>query len=170
MEGTLKLQLELIPERQWHLSLARLLPKEIWDALRREIYQKFSYTCCICDTTNCRVNCHEVWLFDDKRRIQYLKGLQCLDDDCHMVKHWGRTVAETLKGNYPADTIDRLTRHFCEVNQCTPEAFELHKVEAGELWLKRSRYDYRIDFGLFKIETIVKTYKDQLQYNKKSRR
>jgi len=155
----LKLQLELIPERQWGLSLANLLPKPVWDTLRKEIYWSAGYTCCICGATNCRVNCHESWTFDDKKRIQYLKEFQCLCDDCHLIRHWGRTVAETLKGTLPQDTIKKLTFHFCEVNQCTIEDFERHKVEAGELWQRRSRHNYRIDFGLFKPEVVIKEWR-----------
>lgn len=155
----LKLQLELIPETQYYLSLARLLPKAVWDTLRRDVYWKFNYTCCICGKTDCRVNCHESWEFDDKNRIQYLKSLQCLCDDCHMIRHWGRTVAETLAGNLPKATLTRLTKHFCTVNNCTVEDFETHKVLMGELWQKRSKHHYRIDWGLFKPEVVIKQWK-----------
>jgi hypothetical protein len=154
----LKLQLELIPEGQWGKSLARLLPKSVWDMLRRDVYQKFNYSCCICGATNCRVNCHESWRFDDKKRIQYLMYLQCLCDDCHMIRHWGRTVAVTLTGELPVDTITRLTKHFCEVNQCTVQDFEVHKVLMGNLWQERSRHPYKVDFGLFAPEVVVKKW------------
>lgn len=166
---TLKLTLELIPEMQWGQSLARLLPTEVWDSLRREIYQKFNYECAICSGSG-RMNCHEVWTFDDKNHIQFLKGLQSLCDDCHMIRHWGRTVAETQKGTYPKDTLTRLTRHFCEVNECTVAEFEEHKVEMGSLWLKRSGHHYKIDFGLFKPETLVKTYFSLKRSARNSRR
>lgn len=104
------------------------------------------------------MNCHEVWEYDDKKHIQHLRGLQSLCDDCHMIRHWGRTVSETLKGNYPKGTIERLTKHFCEVNQCSRGDFEEHKVLMGNLWQKRSRFHYKVDFGLFTPEALVKTH------------
>ena len=155
----MKLELELIPEGSWYSSLAHLLPKEVWDTLRREVYSLSNYTCIICGATNTRVNCHETWKWNDKTRVQKLMGFRCLCDDCHLIKHWGRTVRLVHEGKLPSDTIERLTKHFCTVNNCTLEDFQLHKVKSGDLYQKRSRHKYRIDFGKFEPEEVVKTWK-----------
>ena len=156
----LKLAIETIPEGSWGKSLANLLPRPVWDTLRREIYTRARYRCSICEEVNEQLHCHEVWKYDDRGRVQTLVGFRCLCSSCHMVKHWGRTVAETLAGNLPQDTIGRLTKHFCEVNQCTVGGFEAHKVLMGAIWQKRSRHHYKVDFGLFKPEVVVKEWKN----------
>ena len=155
----MKLELELIPETTWGQSLAHLLPKPVWDTLRREVYREFEYTCAICNASNTRMNCHEVWFFQDKKHIQYLRGFQALCDDCHNVKHWGRTVTMVHQGVFPNDYLQKLTKHFCAVNECTEEEFLAHKVERGTSWEKRSKHKYKIDFGKFTPERLVKAWK-----------
>lgn len=151
----LKLTVEPIPENNWHLSLANLLPKPIWDTLRREVYFKAGYICEICSACDCEVHCHEVWFYNDKKGLQILSGLLCVCKDCHDIKHWGRTVHMVHEGKYPGDTIPRLTKHFCQVNGCTERDFELHKIAVGELTQMRSKKKYKIDFGLFKVNRII---------------
>src|SRR3972149_6051432 len=112
----MKLEMDLRPEGSWGKSLANLLPTPVWNAVRREIYQKFNYICAICSATDVEVHCHEVWSYDDRRHIQFLKGLQCLCKQCHQIKHWGRTVSDIHKGILPPVTLRELTDHFCRVN------------------------------------------------------
>ena len=156
----MKLEIELIPEGSWGKSLAQLLPKPVWDVVRREIYQRGNYTCAICESTGVRVHCHEVWEYNDKKRIQFLRGLQCLCGDCHSIKHWGRTVSEVHKGNLSPDYLTKLANHFCRVNNCSLSEFELYKVKIGNTWLQRSRKDYKIDFGMWSPEILVKRFKN----------
>ena len=46
--------------------------------------------------------------------------------------------------------IDKLRRHFCEVNKCTEEEMLKEIVEAGDKNFRRSRYTYKIDFSRLK--------------------
>ena len=101
------------------------------------------------------MNCHERWKFEDRKHIQYLRGFQSLCDKCHEVKHWGRTVAEVHKGRLPSDYLDKLTKHFCEVNSCTVQEFEQHKFAVGNKNQKRFRFNYKIDFGKFTPEAVI---------------
>jgi len=144
----LKLTIESIPESTWGVSLANLLPRAVWDSLRREVYSSFNYTCAICGSTDKTLHCHEKWSYDDKARIQRLVGFQCLCEDCHAIKHWGRTVAVALKSK-DKESIPRLTEHFCKVNNCSVDAFSLYKVEVGSIAQDRSRHKYKVDFGKF---------------------
>lgn len=143
----MKLEIEPIPESTWHISLANLLPKPLWDLVRGDIYRDSNYTCEICGATNTRMNCHEVWGYDDQKYIQFLKSLQSLCDKCHDIKHWGRTVALVHEGKLPGNYLVELTKHFCSVNGCTENEFTIHKVEVGNLWQERSRHNYKVDFG-----------------------
>jgi len=150
----MKLEIEPIPESTWGISLANLLPPPIWNDLRKEVYEGFNHACAICGAIGKQLHCHERWSYDDRERIQKLVGFQCLCVDCHNIKHWGRTVAEAHKSKDPNILIE-LTKHFCEVNNCTAAAFSLYKVEIGNVMQKRNRHKYRVDFGNFNPGRVI---------------
>ena len=154
----MKLELEPIPESTWGTSLAQLLPPPIWHDLRREVYAAFNHTCAICGATDKRLHCHEKWSYDDKNHIQKLAGFQCLCEDCHAIKHWGRTVAEAHK-NGNSSILAVLTEHFCKVNHCSVYVFTLHKVEVGNIMQKRNKYRYRVEFGKFRPDLVEAIWK-----------
>lgn len=154
----LKLELELIPERQWNQSLAQLLPKKVWDWFRRAIYQKSNYTCSVCGDTGVEVHCHEVWHWDDHKHIQYLHGAQCLCKKCHQIKHWGLTTRLFHLGEITAIEYNSLIDHFCVVNGCDKGTFEAHYLEMGNLWQKRSKHLYKIDWGKWSPDQLIKEY------------
>lgn len=147
----------MIPQQNWGKSLAQLLPKEVWDSVRKEIYKTANYSCMTCGMTGIAVHCHEVWLFDDLKKIQVLRGFQCICPDCHSIKHWGRTVAISNQGKIPRSEVVRLIEHFCEVNKCTEQDFREHLIDARSNWKDRSSKKYKLDWGLFKPETLIKT-------------
>lgn len=144
------LEFELIPGKQFGLSLAQALPKKDWDTLRRKIYRRYSWTCQICSAYGVRVHCHEVWSYNDKLRIQKLVDLECCCEDCHNIKHWGRTIHAFHKGKLSQAYIDKLRKHYCRVNGCTELDMVNHIVEAGDKNMKRSRYRYRMDLSNLK--------------------
>ena len=146
----MQLEIELIPEKSWGKSLAQLLPKKDWDVLRRKIYRRYNWTCQVCSAYSVRVHCHEVWSYIDQRRTQRLVALTCLCEDCHNIKHWGRTIQLLHEGTYTQDYINKLRRHYCEVNECTEMDMIKHIVKAGDRNLVRSRYRYKIDFTRLK--------------------
>jgi hypothetical protein len=155
---TYKLSIDLIPESNWGFNLAHILKGPLWDVVRREVYKKFDYTCCECNATNEQMHCHEQWVFDDKKHIQFLKGFKCLCKKCHDIHHWGRTIGMLHKGTYTSEYVKELVEHFCRVNECTLADFDAHKVLANEHWRARSRYSYKVDFGKFTPERIEKEY------------
>lgn len=161
LSSELKLTIEPIPESTWGMSLAHLLPQEIWDILRREVYEGFHHTCAICGAQDKQLHCHEKWTYDDRKRIQKLLGFQCLCVDCHNIKHWGRTVAVALERK-DQDTISRLTAHFCKVNNCSKSVMDLHKVEVGNQIQKRGKYQYKVDFGKFRPDLVEKVWRKQI--------
>ncbi len=157
----LKLTLELIPAQNWGKSLAQVLPKDLWDIVRRECYKKFVYQCAICGNIG-EMHCHEVWLYDDKRRIQFLKGVQCLCKDCHNIKHWGRMVAMVHQGKAKFEELTMLAAHFCKVNDCELADFEKHKVTMFSLNEQRNRHNYKLDWGKLSPERLEKQWKKSL--------
>ena len=144
----MKLQIESIPEFSWGHNLAHLLPAPVWDKLRKETYRKAGFKCQVCGT-NGKLNCHEVWKYNDIKRIQFLEKVESRCDLCHNINHWGRTVLMVHKGEYPRDYLETLTDHFCKVNKCKPEDFLEEKLRAGELQQYRSYHRYTIKFGSY---------------------
>lgn len=143
----MKLEIELIPTKQWGKSLAQWLPKKEWDELRRKVYRRYNWTCQVCGIYGVQVHCHESWTYDDRKRIQKLVGLNCLCEDCHNIKHWGRTIKLLHEGTYTQDYVDKLRKHFCKVNRCTEKDMMKHIVKAGDRNMRRSRYTYHLDFS-----------------------
>lgn len=146
-----KLSVELVPEKSWGKSLAQLLPKKDWDILRKKTYRRYNWTCLICDAYGVRVNCHEKWEYNDKLKKQILVGLICLCDDCHNIKHWGRTIHALHEGTLTQKYIDKLRQHFCKVNKCTEADMIKHIVEAGDKNMKRGHSRYKIDVSRLKV-------------------
>ncbi|MCL0052036.1 hypothetical protein M1M92_00870 [Peptococcaceae bacterium] len=72
---------------------------------------------------------------------------------CHRVKHigfWGtadgRKILEKI-GLTEEDFKEGLINHFCKVNNCTREDFKKHVEESFRIWSKRSKYEWKQDFG-----------------------
>ena len=150
MEQKLVLTLETIPQLNFGISLANLLPKPVWDTVRREVYAKAHYTCEICGAMDVQLHCHEVWSYTSKKPyIQKLQILQCLCKMCHAIKHWWNTVNRVHEGKEPTIYLTELTEHFCIVNHCDRDQFNLHKVVAGAISAERNKRNYRIDWGAF---------------------
>ena len=150
----MRLEIELVPEQQWGKSLAQLLPKKDWDFLRKKVYKGHNWTCQVCGAFGVKVHCHEVWSYDDRKKIQKLVDLACLCEDCHNIKHWGRTIQLCHAGKLSQEYIDTLRRHFCRVNQCTEKVMMELIVKAGEKNTKRSKYRYKLN--LSSLRGIVK--------------
>lgn len=152
------LEIETIPECNWHKSLANLLPRPVWDSVRKDVYSRFNLRCGICKASNRQLHCHEVWSFKDKGYIQKLEGLISLCVDCHNIIHWGRTISEYHKGNLKLDYIKFLEEHFCKVNDCTTVEFMDNKNKSTMVSIERSKHNWTIDWGIWNPEKIVKIY------------
>ena len=139
---TLKLTIEPIPMTSWGLSLSNLMPREEWDKVRREVYQKAAYTCEICKRGDAVMNAHEVWAFDDRKKVQKLVEIQCLCRRCHQVKHFGRSKA-VFKSGY----VEGLISHWCRINKKTRADFNKYEAEIRTLNKKRHEKDYRVFVG-----------------------
>lgn len=138
----LVLQIEPRPSSTWGITLATLLPKKEWDQIRHECYRIADYECVICGSTEGPLHAHEVWGFDDRRKIQKLVDVECLCKRCHDVKHFGRSTM-VYSRNYQAELI----AHWCKVNSKTRQNFEAHLAEIKEMSRKRANYYYIVKVG-----------------------
>jgi len=141
----LKLTIELVPSTAWTENLRKYLPKKDWDKIRKETYAKAGYRCEICGAEG-RMNCHEIWEYDDKNHIQKLLGFIALCTMCHYVKHIG--FAGILASEGKLD-YEKVVKHFMAVNNCDRRTFEEHRKRAFLMWEERSKYDWQIDLGDF---------------------
>ena len=82
---------ELVPSTCWYTNVRSKVSKVWWDRLRRRVAAEAGSRCEICGGRGRRwpVECHEVWHYDDDRKIQRLERLAALCPACHEVKHAG---------------------------------------------------------------------------------
>ena len=144
----MKLEIELVPETVWYSNLRKLASKKEWDEIRKEVYVKANHKCEICGASG-KLNCHEIWEYDDKNNIQHLKGFQALCDNCHNIKHIGFVNVQISKGMWPKKVLEDLAKHFMKVNNVSPNEFDHHIKEAFDIWRERSKKEWKTDFGEF---------------------
>ncbi|HEX2032690.1 MAG TPA: hypothetical protein VHS99_00765 [Chloroflexota bacterium] len=142
--AALRLTAELVPATSWYENVRQVLPREAWDRLRRAVYARHRYRCAICGARG-RMNCHEVWEYDDERHVQRLAGFTALCDLCHHVKHLG--LAQLMAGRGELD-YEAVVRHFMRVNRCDRATFEAHRREVFAQWEARSAHQWHVDFSL----------------------
>lgn len=134
--NNLKLTIELVPSSSWCNNVRTKLKQSEWDKIRRKCYQESNYVCDICGGKGRKhpVECHEIWNYNDKTRIQKLIGLTSLCPSCHEVKHIGLT---TIKGREK-----QAIKHLMKVNNINERtalniidsAFMLHGARSTKEW------------------------------------
>jgi len=146
--GKKQLAIDLVPLNNWGQNVRTQCPDKVWDRLRRITYRNAKHRCEICGETGLDqgrthpVECHEIWVIDEEKKIQRLDGLIALCPLCHEVIHAGRTVK--VKGPEGlAAILDRL----CRVNGWTLKQSGDHFREAFATWQKRSQHRYELDIS-----------------------
>ena len=86
-----KLTVELVPKTCWWSNLRSLADRATWDRIRRQAYRQAEYRCEVCGGTGLRnrLECHEVWQYDETTRTQVLARMIALCPACHEIKHLG---------------------------------------------------------------------------------
>lgn len=140
---SLKLTIDLVPKTCWYSSLYRQMPKSKWDKIRKKVYAEAGHACQICGAVE-RLNCHEIWEYDDKKCTQKLKGFVALCSMCHHIKHFG--MAQILAGKGKLD-LDVVIDHFCKFNNVSRKFFSNHKTQVFDAWRERSKHQWEADLG-----------------------
>jgi hypothetical protein len=120
------------------------MPKEAWNSIRDDIIKENGRKCQVCGEIEGTMNLHEIWEYDDVKRVQRLEGFILLCRMCHHVKHIG--LAGILANEGKLD-YNEVIKHFCRVNKCSEKAFEKHVDRAFEIWRERSKHQWKQDFG-----------------------
>jgi len=140
----MKLNIELVPSTIWHSNIRNLVPKKVWDKIRKEQYEEAGYKCEMCGISG-KLHCHEIWEYDDENHMQKLVGFIALCENCHMIKHAGFSM-HTPEGIRIYDR-NSLIEHFCKVNGCSREDFIKHEKDAFKQWEERSKFEWEQGFG-----------------------
>ena len=121
------------------------MPPSAWDKLRKQVYAQYDYRCGICGAS-ARLQCHEIWQYDDKEHVQTLQGFIALCEWCHHVKHLGLAGILAREGKID---YERVIAHFLMVNGCSRDDFELHRQQAFDQWRERNKHSWRTDLGMY---------------------
>ncbi len=142
-EMKLKLVIDLVPKTAWYSNLRKNIPKSEWDKIRKQCYADADHRCTICRVEG-RLNCHEIYEYDDKKHIQKLKGFIALCGDCHMIKHIGFAGIQAEKELLD---MDKLIEHFMKVNNVDRKTFDNHNDESFKIWRERSQHEWTTDLA-----------------------
>lgn len=138
--GIFRLKIELVPSPLWGKTLAKRLPSRVWYAIKRSIMKTRGEKCEFCGHEGRKLMLHEAYAYDDKQLVQKLTDLKLICQDCHDVKHIGRSMQV-----YDNERILYLREHFCKVNQCGIKDFDRHLKEEYLAWLRRSNRKWKQD-------------------------
>jgi hypothetical protein len=129
---------DLIPKTSFFRNLRSALKPGEWDDVRRAFYRKAGNKCQVCGGKG-RLECHEVWEYDDSKSIQRLSALQVLCGLCHEVKHIG--LAQ-VRGRYKIALA-----HMQRINGVDRKQAEAIVAEAFKVWKKRSAKHWNLDIS-----------------------
>lgn len=128
----------------WDASIRRVLPREVWDRLRGQVFGEAGCRCQVCGARG-KLYCQERWAYDDQRHAQTLVCLLTLCERCHRIKDWGET--EVLVGKGRLRLVD-VFEHYQRVNGVDRAVFEADVREAKVAWFQRAQQQWRIDWSL----------------------
>lgn len=133
------LAFELVPDSCWYSNLRSLLPREVWDRVRKKAYARAGGKCMICGAPSRRLEAHERWGYDDENGVQKLSDVIAVCHACHGVIHIGRT---TLMGGEK-----QACEHFMKVNGCTYAEYRAALGEANARHRERSAREWEVDIS-----------------------
>ena len=150
MEIKPKLEIELIPTTCHYSNVRSMVTTVEWDKIRKLSYASANNKCEICGSDGLkqgykhRVECHEVWEYDDVNHIQKLVKLVSLCVICHQVKHIGRAI---IIGKELA-----CHQQLIKVNKWTQEQVVEHIMESFKQHKERSKHKWLLDISILEKE------------------
>lgn len=137
----------MIPQPLHGKSLSRLLKRKLWDVLGRSVRARAEGRCEICGQESTRLDCHEVWSYDDERRVARLVGLKAVCSPCHLSTHMGRATSIGRQ--------DQAIDHLMEVNDWTWDEARPYVAHAMQEYVMRSKNAWVLDVS--DLPTIVQS-------------
>jgi 5-methylcytosine-specific restriction endonuclease McrA len=131
-----KLTIELVPSTSWYTNVRSNVSKSEWDKIRKKCYAAASHKCEICGGKGRKhpVECHEVWDYDDKLKVQKLTSLVSLCPSCHQVKHAGLSIMRGLERDviFQLMAVNKYTR--ADAIKDIQDAFEVYHKRSDSTW------------------------------------
>ncbi len=136
LPGSLKLTTNLVPRPLWGQSAAKRTYRAVWQGIRKATFEAAHQKCSICGAAPGSLHCHEIWKYDDSKRIAELVGLVSICKACHGVIHIGWSKKE---GKGP-----EAIRHLCKVNDIDAATAEKVVRRAFSEWTRRSARKWEV--------------------------
>jgi hypothetical protein len=136
-----RLTVELVPKTSWYHNVRALVDEQGWDRIRRQVYRQADYRCEVCGGRGPEhpVECHEVWHYDDRTRVQALVRMIALCPACHQVKHLGLANVQGKGAQARA--------HLARVNGWTLAQADAYIAEVFRVWAQRSSGPWTLDLA-----------------------
>jgi hypothetical protein len=131
-----RLTIDLVPNSSRQADVRALMDEGTWDRLRDEVSRRADHRCEVCGA-EVPVECHEVWSYDERTRVQTLVRMIALCPDCHQVKHMGSAAV-------PA-TSAQARAHLERVNGWMRLQTEAYISEVFREWQQRSQGPWTLD-------------------------
>ena len=133
------LTVELVPRTSWFVNVRSHVSAAEWERLKKLTFGRAGYRCEVCGGRGRKwpVECHEVFAYDDARRVQKLERLVALCPGCHEVKHIGLAGVRGRRREAVA--------HLARVNGWTRDDAELYLEACFETWHRRSNHEWTLD-------------------------
>ncbi|MFK4132235.1 hypothetical protein ACI2KR_08070 [Pseudomonas luteola] len=143
---------DLIPFSSWGSSLANLLTRQSWNALRHPLINAHHHVCELCGDKRSSLDVHEIWEYsyppasEMKKTsqkaifgIQKLKGLMAICNECHRCFHLGRELAQGTLGQ----TLERLAA----LNNWTGTEVDSYHATIEQRWEEANKLYWLLDLS-----------------------
>jgi hypothetical protein len=139
---------DLLPATSWGSSLANLLTKTSWDALRLPAIKAAGHACQLCNVRTGILECHEIWAYslppptapEGALGVQRLLGLAALCRSCHALFHMDYA---RMTGSF-----DAVNARLMDVNQWSEAEFAAYDADQERKGHLRSTRCWILDLSL----------------------
>jgi|TARA_R110000851_G_scaffold212152_1_gene364815 hypothetical protein len=141
----MKLTIELVPKTSFYSNVRSNVTKGEWDIIRKESYRKAGYKCEVCGDVGTnqgfrhKLECHEIWDYNDDTHKQTLTGMVSLCPRCHSTKHYGLSL---IKGRG-----EIVLKQLMTINQIDEDEAEEYVEESFNVWRERSKFEWELDIS-----------------------
>ncbi len=141
-----KLEIELIPDGCFKSNLRNVLPKNLWDYIKKDAKMRSNGKCSICGKASNRLDTHERWSYDIEKGVQKLEDVIAVCPLCHGAIHMNRSQ---LFSN-----AEKIEEQYMKVNGCSYSEMRKDMGIANEIQKQRNNVaEWRLDITWLKRYT-----------------
>lgn len=148
----MKLTPTLVPAALWGRSVYNALrrngARKEWEALRRSKLEEASNKCHYCNARyESRMVCHEIWDYDDRKKLATLTAFVMACQDCNSVLHLGKAFVIAEKYGTTEEVERQVMAHLQAVNGISKKQAQHLIAEAAMLFTIRSGQKWRVQIA-----------------------